>query len=437
MKKAMITPFRAPGPAIETADDRSGHRHRKIVGFLGLLLPLLLWLLYAWRPIDGQARWRFLDSVSAYYHTGAVTAFVGVLIALSVFLFSYQGYSNRSGRRDRIAAVIAGTAAALVALVPTGVPDGVPEPGWYSGWMRVVHYVSAAVLFLSFIFFSLFQFPQSAVRKEAQTTGKRTRNWIYRICGVVMIVCVAWAALAGRQHKPIFWPEVLAILAFAISWLTKGRADALLRAAGRRTSEYMQHPSRLASDAWSAIRSIGTHGVASSDSVAGGPDYAADLRTTVTRAAAALRAIPAERAQTRPAPGKWSAREIIGHLIDSASNNHQRFVRAQFRDDLRFDGYAQDDWVRSQDYQHESWPALVMLWESFNLHIARFMECCPADVRTRPRVDHNLDVIAWEELPREETATLDYFMRDYVNHLKHHLRQIDPRLAGAPERQRR
>jgi len=432
----MHTLFRAPGPAIADADDRSGHRHRKIVGFLGLFLPLLLYLLYAWRPIDGQPRWRLLGSVSAYYHTGAVTVFVGVLIALSLFLFSYKGYANRNGRRDRMAALIAGTAAAIVALVPTVVPDGVAEPDWYADWMRPAHYASAAVLFLSFIFFSLVLFPQSAVPSEERTPDKRQRNTIYRICGAVMIVSVVWAAIAGSREQPIFWPEVFAIVAFAVSWLTKGRVDELARAAGRRTRRYARHPDQLARDAWGAIRAVGTNGAESRDARAGGPAYAADLRATVRKAAAALRAVPAERAQVRPAPGKWSAREIIGHLIDSASNNHQRFVRAQFRDDLRFDGYAQDDWVRVQDYQNESWPVLLMLWESFNLHLARCMECVPAAVRTRLCVDHNFDVIAWEEVPRAEPATLDYFMHDYVNHLKHHLLQIDVRLATAPARQR-
>jgi hypothetical protein len=165
-------------------------------------------------------------------------------------------------------------------------------------------------------------------------------------------------------------------------------------------------------------------------------DHAADLRSTVSDAARTLRGLSAEAAARPLAPGKWSPKQIIGHLIDSASNNHQRFVRAQFRDDLVFDGYAQDDWVRVQRYESADWPTLLDLWQAFNLHIAAVMDAVPDDVRLRPRQVHNLHRLAWETVPPEEPASLQYFMRDYVNHLRHHLRQIDPRLAAAPVLQR-
>ncbi|MEW6320471.1 MAG: DinB family protein [Acidobacteriota bacterium] len=154
-------------------------------------------------------------------------------------------------------------------------------------------------------------------------------------------------------------------------------------------------------------------------------DYTNDLRETVRTAAARLRAVADADAARRPAPGKWSAKEIIGHLIDSASNNHQRFVRARWQDDLVFGGYDQEGWVSSQGYQDAAWPDLVTLWEAFNLHLARVMERVPDDVRLRRHTRHNLHDIAWQVVPPGEAATLDYFMRDYVGHLQHHLRQID------------
>ena len=126
----------------------------------------------------------------------------------------------------------------------------------------------------------------------------------------------------------------------------------------------------------------------------------------------------------RPAPGKWSPREIVGHLIDSASNNHQRFVRAQFQEDLVFPGYAQDDWVAAQHYQDTPWPELVALWAAFNRHLARVMAAVPDDVRLKPRMRHSLHEIAFRAVPETQPATLDYFMRDYVDHLEHHLKQI-------------
>jgi len=166
-------------------------------------------------------------------------------------------------------------------------------------------------------------------------------------------------------------------------------------------------------------------------------DFAQDLRSTAERARATLQEMPPERAARKPAPEKWSPAQIVGHLIDSASNNHGRFVRAHFVPDLRFDGYEQELWVAAQEYATAPWPEIVTLWATLNLHLARIMESVPDDVLKRPRPDHNLDRLAWEAVPAAEPVTLEYFMRDYVGHLKHHLRQIDPTLAEAPALQRR
>jgi hypothetical protein len=154
------------------------------------------------------------------------------------------------------------------------------------------------------------------------------------------------------------------------------------------------------------------------------PEYVSDLRATVDRAAEQLRLIPDAVASARPAPGKWSVKEIIGHLIDSAANNHPRFVLARWQEDLVFPGYAQDDWVAAQDYQTAPWLELIALWHGYNRHLARVMASVPLDARTRLRQRHSLDRIAWQTIPADQPATLEYFMRDYVGHLEHHLRQI-------------
>ncbi len=153
-------------------------------------------------------------------------------------------------------------------------------------------------------------------------------------------------------------------------------------------------------------------------------DYADDLRRTVGRVSASLAALPEDVVRRRPADGKWSVKEIVGHLVDSASNNHQRFVRARFQEDLVFPGYAQDDWVAAQRYQDAPWKGLLDLWREYNLHIARVMETTPDEVRVRERHRHNLHHLASCPVPEDRPATLDYFMRDYVDHLHHHLRQI-------------
>jgi len=153
-------------------------------------------------------------------------------------------------------------------------------------------------------------------------------------------------------------------------------------------------------------------------------DVLEDFRRTVEEASARLLSIPEAEAAARPAEEKWSAKEIIGHLIDSATNNHQRFVRGQFQENLVFPGYAQEDWVRAQAYQAEPWPLLVNLWRFYNLHLAHVCAHAPEGERLRPRREHNLHEIGFAPVSPDEPATLEHLMRDYVEHLKSHLRQI-------------
>lgn len=156
----------------------------------------------------------------------------------------------------------------------------------------------------------------------------------------------------------------------------------------------------------------------------GTQSYVNELLSAVEQSAPALLSLSEADSARHPAPGKWSPREVLGHLIDSASNNHQRFVRVQFQDDLVFLGYEPDAWVTVQQYEESPWTELVALWRAFNLHLAHVMALVPEPVRTRVHTRHNLDELAWQTVPRGEPTTLDYFMADYVAHLKHHLRQI-------------
>ena len=148
-----------------------------------------------------------------------------------------------------------------------------------------------------------------------------------------------------------------------------------------------------------------------------------DFRYTIDTAAQYLLEISEQQSQVS-AEDKWSSKQIIGHLIDSAANNHLRFVKAQFTDDLMFPGYEGDDWVRVQRYNREPWKQLVQLWRHYNLHLLHLMAQAPEQTRTKLRSNHNLDQIAFEPVATTESVTLEYFMRDYVAHLKHHLRQI-------------
>jgi hypothetical protein len=153
-------------------------------------------------------------------------------------------------------------------------------------------------------------------------------------------------------------------------------------------------------------------------------DIASDLRQTVADALVWLRTLPDRADAPRPAPNKWSPREIIGHLIDSASINHERFVRAQLQDDLVFPTYEQDLWVAKQRYNEQDWNGLLARWTSFNEQIASVVERISERDMTRPRIDHNLHMIGWRTVAPTTPTTLEYFVNDYVGHLRHHVAQI-------------
>jgi hypothetical protein len=163
---------------------------------------------------------------------------------------------------------------------------------------------------------------------------------------------------------------------------------------------------------------------------------ATGLLSVVQAALPGLQQLDDQSALQRHAPDKWSAKEIIGHLIDSAANNHQRIVRARFGDALVFDGYDQDAWVAVHGYHHVDWLELLTLWVALNRQIARAITSLDLADLERPRARHNLDVIGWETVPLDQPVTLSYLVRDYINHLRHHLRQIDGALAEEPLRQR-
>lgn len=201
----------------------SQQAHRRLIGILGLLLPGLLYLLAGLRPTDGLAPWRVLSSVSEYYYTGAVGIFIGVLFALSLFLFTYPGYEGEQA--DRLLGTLGGASALGVALFPTAAPLGLSEPTWWTPTVRTIHYVSAVALFGAFILFSTWLFRKSHIAKRRdRPRDKQNRDGVCLACGVAMIVCVLWAASSLITHSAIFLPEALAIMAFAVSWLVKGEA---------------------------------------------------------------------------------------------------------------------------------------------------------------------------------------------------------------------
>lgn len=148
------------------------------------------------------------------------------------------------------------------------------------------------------------------------------------------------------------------------------------------------------------------------------------LRTTIDEALPRLMAMSDAQAGIEPAPGKWCPKEVIGHLLDSANNNLARFVRLQHTDDLLFEGYEQETWVKAQGYATAGWAELVELWARYNRHIARVMELVPHTTALAPRRVHRALVSTYAPLPADGVPTLHWLMCDYVGHLQHHVQQI-------------
>ena len=152
--------------------------------------------------------------------------------------------------------------------------------------------------------------------------------------------------------------------------------------------------------------------------------WLADFQQTIEAAHSRLSAITEAQSEKPRAEDHWSSKQILGHLIDSATNNHARFVLAQMKDDLIFPGYDQDGWVRTNHYQAAPWARLVELWRSYNLHLHHLMVHADKAKLNTPCTLHTLQEIAFKTVPQTEPVTLEYLMKDYVVHLKHHLGQI-------------
>jgi len=209
---------------------------RKIVGTLGMLLPvLLLAISLTFFDLNGP-----LESISHYYFTRASTLFTGSMGLIGTFLIVYSGEE----RVDFWVSNIAGIAALCVTFFPTSNLATMccdPEMPYAvtffeeakEGWRSLFHYIAAAVFLLSLAYMSLFLFVKSDVPKGKRSAKKVMRNRIYRICGVLMLVALLAVVLGLTgviaeatydNLKLTFWMEALAVEAFGFSWLVKGEA---------------------------------------------------------------------------------------------------------------------------------------------------------------------------------------------------------------------
>lgn len=141
---------------------------------------------------------------------------------------------------------------------------------------------------------------------------------------------------------------------------------------------------------------------------------AAELRTLVAECVNRFLEIAESEWVAKPNPAKWSRKEVLGHLIDSALNNHRRFIVTQYVQNQNI-VYYQDQWVAIQNYQESETGELIDLWRLLNLQIARILETMP-EFAWNARCDTGKDGV--------ELHTLEWLAADYIPHMRHHLGQI-------------
>lgn len=130
-----------------------------------------------------------------------------------------------------------------------------------------------------------------------------------------------------------------------------------------------------------------------------------------------LLALDSNLIHVKPAPDRWSVSELIGHLVDSACNNHQRFVRAQHCTELEFPKYEQDQWVAAADYGRCDWESLVQLWYHYNRQLVTLIRNIPVAKLSTPCT-----------ITPHEPCSLGFLVTDYLDHLHHHFKKLDERI---------
>ncbi len=142
-------------------------------------------------------------------------------------------------------------------------------------------------------------------------------------------------------------------------------------------------------------------------------DASTQIRSTIETFEPKLSRMNQNDVEIKSSTTAWSKKEILGHLIDSAANNHQRFVRAAYGAADQFPIYDQNEWVRIQQYNGMPWDALVTLWAAYNHHLCRVCQCLPDQAASAPC-----------NIGKAEPVTLDFIVKDYLRHLRHHLDKI-------------
>lgn len=147
-------------------------------------------------------------------------------------------------------------------------------------------------------------------------------------------------------------------------------------------------------------------------------DTAFEIESLIESWRGKLLALDTALTHVRPGPDRWSISEVVGHLVDSACNNHQRFVRAQYSSEFEFPKYEQNEWVAAANYREGNWQSLVELWYHYNRQIAVIIR----NIRTS-----SLSIPC--TITPYETCTLGFLVKDYLDHMLHHLNILADRIA--------
>ena len=142
------------------------------------------------------------------------------------------------------------------------------------------------------------------------------------------------------------------------------------------------------------------------------------LHDLINRLPDRLRAMPADKIEHKSAPNTWSVKEELGHLLDSAANNHQRIVRAQLEDKPAMPGYDGDAWVVLHRYQQRDWETLIGLWAALNSQLLAAADAAPESAWSRTLT-----------IADSAPLTLKFVADDYVRHMVHHLRHMGVELG--------
>ena len=211
-------------------------RIRKLIGTLGILLPVLVFLFHK----------DLLASISHYYYTESAVFFIAILSAFGFFLISYRGYDidpNREKLSDNIITNISGFAVLIVVLIPTSCSDSAsnlitdticktehyPLFGHNNMLLNTIHLVSAAIFLFTMGWMSIFRFTRTSNKEE-----NKVENAVYKCCGYTVWVCIGILLVQFIGEKidinlhvsqyDVFILETVSVAAFGFSWLIKGKA---------------------------------------------------------------------------------------------------------------------------------------------------------------------------------------------------------------------